>query len=309
MSLAEKYRLPLTSLSFARSVYERPVTEHDQPELLPQVMANPLSRVMLISARGAALRGESLMFTPGPEYQSSGTEQFVYLGRDQQHPYVLAIVDESVLENVADASWITLREAFSTLSEAQAELFVEAQAITNWRRNEVFCPRCGSELRASTSGWVQRCVANNHELFPRTDPAIIAAIIDSEDRLLLGANSTFKSKMYSVLAGFVEAGESLESAVRREIFEESGVHVGDVAYLGSQPWPLPRSLMLGFTGEALSTKLIPDGTEILDLCWFTREELGAELRAGSLQIPRGVSISHALIRNWYGEPLPEAPNK
>lgn len=309
MALAEKYRLPLTSLSFARSVYERPVTEHDQPELLAQVMADPKSRVMLISDSGAACNGDSLMFTPGPEYQVSGEEQFVYLGRDSERLYVLAIVDALVLDATAQASWITLREAFSILSEAEAELFVEAQAITNWRRTDIFCPRCGSELRASTSGWVQRCVANNHELFPRTDPAIIASIIDSQDRLLLGANSTFRTEMYSVLAGFVEAGESLESAVRREIFEESGVRVGDVAYRGSQPWPLPRSLMLGFTGEALTTELVPDGAEILDLRWFTREQLGSELKAGTLKIPRGLSISYALIRNWYGEPLPEALNK
>lgn len=309
MALAEKYRLPLTSLSFARSVYERPVTEHDQPDLLPQVMANPQSRVMLLSERGAALNGESLFLIPGPDYQASGKEKFVYLGRDKQHLFVLAIVDSSVLDEQTESSWTSLRDAFNVLDAAQAELFVEAQAIANWRRNEVFCPRCGSELRSSTSGWVQRCVDNGHELFPRTDPAVIAAIVDSEDRLLLGANSTFKSKMYSVLAGFVEAGESLESAVRREIFEESGVHVGDVAYRGSQPWPMPRSLMLGFTGEALSTQLVPDGAEILDLRWFTREQLGSELSAGTLQIPRGISIAHALIRNWYGEALPEAPSK
>ncbi|WP_404285826.1 NAD(+) diphosphatase [Glutamicibacter arilaitensis] len=309
MALAEKYRAPLTSLSFAQSVYERPVTEHDQPDLLPKVLADPQSRVMMLSELGAAINGESLLLIPGPDYRASEQEQFVYLGRDKQHLFVLAMVDAVALGEAEKFTWATLREAFNILDAAQAELFVEAQAIANWRRNEVFCPRCGSELRPSTSGWVQRCVSNGHELFPRTDPAVIAAIIDSEDRLLLGANSTFKSTMYSVLAGFVEAGESLESAVRREIFEESGVLVGDVAYRGSQPWPMPRSLMLGFTGEALSTQLVPDGAEILDLRWFTREQLRSELSAGTLEVPRSISIAHALIRSWYGEALPEAPSK
>lgn len=306
MALAEKYRLPLTGLSFARSSYERPVTEHDQPQLLEEMMAHPDSRVLMLSKLGAACAEETLLLVNGSAYERNANDKFVYLGRDSKHPYILAIIDDDQLQVLAEHNWMTLREGFTLLTEAQAELFVEAQAIANWRRNELFCPRCGSQLVASTSGWVQRCQTNNHELFPRTDPAIIAAIIDSEDRILLGANSTFKSKMYSVLAGFVEAGESLESAVRREVFEESGVRVGDVAYRGSQPWPLPRSLMLGFSAEAISTDLVPDGDEILDLRWFTREQLGEELRLGTLEIPRGVSIAHALIRNWYGEALPGA---
>lgn len=306
MALADIYRSPISGLSFSRSQIHRPLTEHDDPEKLPRALCEASTRVLLLSEAGAAVTGGQLLFLDGPAYVPQADDRQVFLGSHGAQSFVLAIVSSEHYPQIAPEQWISLREAFTVLGGIEAELFVEAQAIANWIRTEKFCPRCGSETRSATFGWGQRCVANGHELFPRTDPAVIAAIIDAEDRILLGANATFRTHMYSVLAGFVEAGESLESAVRREIFEESGVHVGDVAYRGSQPWPLPRSLMLGFTGEALSTELVPDGAEIQDLRWFTREQLGAELRAGSLQIPRGASIAHALIKSWYGEDLPEA---
>lgn len=309
MALADKYRTPLTGLPFASSLIERPLTEQPNPDLLRDKLAAETTKVMLISDQGAAALGEELFFLPGPSYKAKEAERLVYLGTAESIDYVVAIVDAQDHSAAGIEKWFTLREAFTILSTLQAELLVEAQAICNWIRSERYCPKCGSKVQASNSGWGQSCVENSHELFPRTDPAIIASVIDSEDRLLLGSNANFKSKMYSVLAGFVEAGESLESAVHREIFEESGVLVGEVAYRGSQPWPLPRSLMLGFAAEATSIELIPDGAEINDLRWFSRAELRLALEAGTIDIPRGVSIAHALIRSWYGKPLPEAQSK
>lgn len=308
MALADKHRTPLSGLHFGQSLIERPLTEQQHPTLLPEKLQMPTTKVMLLSERGAAAVDSGLFFFEGPSYAAPETERLVYLGRVQDADYVLAIVDST---DYADCSmnWMTLREGFSILPVLEAELFVEAQAIANWIRSEQYCPHCGSVVEPTSIGWGQRCADNAHELFPRTDPAIIASVIDSQDRLLLGANVTFKSQMYSVLAGFVEAGESLESAVRREILEESGVRIGEVAYRGSQPWPLPRSLMLGFAAEALSEELIPDGAEIKDLRWFSREELCEALESGTMDIPRGVSIAHALIRTWYGKPLPEALSK
>ncbi|MFK0082464.1 NAD(+) diphosphatase [Glutamicibacter sp. NPDC090743] len=277
--------------------------------LLPGLFKQRSTKVLLISGGGAATIGSDLFFLNGTDYLAKDSERQVYLGRASGTEYVLALVDAADYASSGIERWTTLREGFNLLNELHAELFVEAQAIANWIRSEKFCPRCGSPVRAATFGWGQRCVNNDHELFPRTDPAIIASVIDSQDRLLLGSNATFKHRMYSVLAGFVEAGESLESAVRREIFEESGVRIGEVAYRGSQPWPMPRSLMLGFAAEALSEELVPDGAEIMDLRWFTRAELREALESGTIDIPRGVSIAHALIRTWYGEPLPEALSK
>lgn len=309
MALAENYQTPIKGLPFAQSLIERPLTERPNPELLSEKLALRTTKVMLISEHGAASTGTELFFISGPDYVLTESERQVYLGTAESTDFVLAIVEAEDYAHLAIERWISLREAFTVLPQLQAELLVEAQAISNWIRAERFCPQCGSEVRSSTFGWGQRCVLNDHELFPRTDPAIIASVIDQQDRILLGANATFRTHMYSVLAGFVEAGESLESAVRREVFEESGVHVGEVAYRGSQPWPLPRSLMLGFAAEATSEELVPDGAEIKDLRWFSREELRVALESGTIDIPRGVSIAHALIRSWYGEPLPEALNK
>jgi len=307
--LAENYQTPITGLPFAQSLIKRPLTERPDPELLSEKLSLSSTKVMLISELGAAIAGTGLFFINGPDYRANVSDRQVYLGTSNSTDYIVAIVDAEKHADAGFERWISLRESFTILSELHAELLVEAQAIANWIRTERFCPQCGSEVRSSTFGWGQRCVKNEHELFPRTDPAIIAAVIDRQDRILLGANATFRTNKYSVLAGFVEAGESLESAVRREIFEESGVLIGEVAYRGSQPWPLPRSLMLGFAAEAISENLIPDGAEIKDLRWFSREDLRLALESGTIDIPRGVSIAHALIRSWYGEPLPEALNK
>jgi NAD+ diphosphatase len=142
---------------------------------------------------------------------------------------------------------------------------------------------------------------SNTEVFPRTDAAIIVGVIDADDRILLGSNALWESNRYSLLAGFVEPGESLEAAVEREIFEESGVRVIDPVYLGSQPWPFPASLMVGFTARvdpARTSTLTPDGAEILDLRWFSRDELTSAL--AEIILPGPTSIARAIIEEWYG---------
>ena len=144
------------------------------------------------------------------------------------------------------------------------------------------------------------------EVFPRTDAAIIVGITDADDRLLLGSNALWENNRYSLLAGFVEPGESLEAAVIREVFEESGIRVTDPTYLGSQPWPFPASLMVGFLArvdERVESILTPDGNEILDLRWFSRDELRDA--AGEILLPGPTSIARAIIEEWYGGPLKE----
>jgi len=126
----------------------------------------------------------------------------------------------------------------------------------------------------------------------------------TDERILLGRQASWPSTQWSTLAGFCEPGERLEDAVRREVFEETGVHVGEVDYFGSQPWPLPASLMVGFTGRATSTEIHVDGAEIADARWFTRAELAEGLRDGSVTVPRAVSISSSLLTDWFGAALP-----
>ncbi|MHC6177138.1 NAD(+) diphosphatase [Glutamicibacter sp. X7] len=304
MALAEKYHGVLRNIPFAGGELVRPLTEVDSAEPIREALARPDTKVMLLGPQGIAAQNHSLLYMPVEQAREAAPKSLVHLGAMDGVNYVLLLADAGAV--LQDTEWISLREAFGRLEARDLGLFVVAQAIGNWRLGTTFCPQCGSSLEPTNLGWSQRCADGQHELFPRTDPAVIASIIDAEDRLLLGANVRFKKKIYSVLAGFVEAGESLEAAVRREIFEESGVRVGECAYRGSQPWPLPRSLMLGFSGEALSTELIPDGQEILDLRWFTREELHDAITQGLLDVPRGPSIAGALIEDWYGHELPKA---
>jgi NAD+ diphosphatase len=142
-------------------------------------------------------------------------------------------------------------------------------------------------------------------VFPRTDPAVIVLITDADDRILLGSNAMWENNRYSLLAGFVEPGESLEAAVIREIHEESGLHVTDAVYLGSQPWPFPASIMCGFTARLADGQkadaLFPDGEEILDLRWFSREDLLAGL--DDIVLPGRSSIARAMVENWLGAHL------
>src|SRR5699024_9444979 len=164
------------------------------------------------------------------------------------------------------------------------------------------CPGCGSVLEAEMAGWVLRCREEGTEHFPRTDPAVIMAVRDGGDRLLLARNAHFPSRFHSVLAGFVEPGESLENAVAREVAEEVGVEVEAVEYVGSQPWPFPRSLMLGFRAWAPGAgELTLQEEEIAEARWFTREELAAALEAEEIALPGAASMGRALIDDWCGD--------
>ena len=148
---------------------------------------------------------------------------------------------------------------------------------------------------------MRRCFKDESEHYPRTDPAVIVAIVDEQDRILLGSQGAWEDNRWSILAGFVEPGESLEAAVVREMFEEAGVIVEAPEYLGSQAWPFPYSLMLGFVAKAKTTELRPDGEEIEKLRWFSREELAAE--AETLLLPNRISIARAIIEHWFGGEL------
>ena len=218
-----------------------------------------------------------------------------------------AALPEDAATALADAVWVGLRDAAAALSDADTGLFVAAVANANWHATHRFCAFCGGATDVEAAGWVRRCRDCSREQFPRTDPAVIVAVIDPAGRILLGRNAAWPEGLYSCLAGFVEPGESLEHAVVREIAEESGVTVTQPRYRGSQPWPFPRSLMLGFTALApAGVEPVPDGEEILSVRWFEREELARLAREGDVTLPGAVSIARALIEDWYGGTLPDA---
>jgi NAD+ diphosphatase len=201
--------------------------------------------------------------------------------------------------------WGDLRRLGHRLGERDAGLFTQALALANWHIAYGFSPRTGEATRIGAAGWT-RVHADGRELFPRTDAAVIVGITDADDRLLLGSNALWEANRFSLLAGFVEPGESLEAAVIREVHEESGLRVADPVYLGSQPWPFPASLMVGFRAqvpEGESTVPTPDGDEILELRWFTRDELRDAAAAREIILPGPTSIARAIVEDWYGDVL------
>jgi NAD+ diphosphatase len=201
-----------------------------------------------------------------------------------------------------------LREVGPVLADRDAGLVTHAVALANWHRVYRHCPRCSGRLRPEQAGHVRRCEACGRQQFPRTDPAVIMLVTDgggAGERCLLAHNAaSHRERGYSTLAGFVEPGESLEHAVRREILEEVGVQVGAVTYAGSQPWPLPGSVMVGFYAAARTTDISVDGEEIADARWFSRRDLLAAAESGDIVLPGHISIARRLIESWYGGSLP-----
>lgn len=196
-----------------------------------------------------------------------------------------------------------LREVGAELSGDEVALATTAIALDNWHGAHARCSRCGAITIPAQAGWVRRCPEEGSEHYPRTDPAVIVLVLDEDDRALLGRQGRWQPSWFSTLAGFVEPGESAEAAVRREILEEAGVTVGAMTYLGSQPWPFPCSLMLGYHAWATSTDIVVDGEEIVEARWFSREELAAACASGEVALPPAVSIARRLIERWYGEPM------
>jgi NAD+ diphosphatase len=205
------------------------------------------------------------------------------------------------VDNDALPARVDLRTAAASWPAFESTAYAQARAVLHWRTRHRHCGACGGELGFERAGWLGRCPRCGLEHYPRTDPAVIVAVSDGE-RLLLGRQSTWPPRRYSVLAGFVEPGESLEQTVAREVFEESGVRVLGSRYLASQPWPFPSSLMLGFAAEAAADEPVI-GDELEDARWFTRDDIGAALRGQSgpegLLLSPSISISRWLIERWY----------
>lgn len=204
----------------------------------------------------------------------------------------------------ADYRFGELRGVMSALGARDAELAATARAILGWHESHGFCARCGNKTVVAHGGWQRDCRSCGGHHFPRTDPVVIM-LITHGNSVLLGRSPGWPQGMFSLLAGFIEPGETIEAAVRREVFEESGVRVGAVRYLSSQPWPFPSSLMIGCHGEATSDEITIDPTEIEDAIWVSREVM-MDVFAGNSTImkpAREGAIAHFLIYNWLADRL------
>jgi NAD+ diphosphatase len=204
----------------------------------------------------------------------------------------------------ADHAFTELRGVMAQLSPRHAELAATARAVLGWHQSHGFCAACGAASAVVLAGWQRSCPACGAQHFPRTDPVVIM-LVTRGNRLLLGRSPGWPEGMYSCLAGFVEPGETIEAAVRREVFEEAGIQVGAVRYLASQPWPFPASLMLGCLAEATSDAITLEPTELEDALWLSREDL-VQVRTGlhpCVKPARQGAIAHFLIENWLADRL------
>jgi NAD+ diphosphatase len=197
------------------------------------------------------------------------------------------------------AAFPDLRATVGLLPPGDGGIAAQARHVIDWHSRHGFCPGCGEKTRPKDGGWARICTACSSEHFPRTDPVVIMLVVDG-DRCLLGRQPGWPKPMVSALAGFVEGGETLEEAVRREVREEAGIQVGAIRYVASQPWPFPASLMLGCEAEAVSRRIQIDPSELESADWFTKDEVRAALEAPTqrLGVPPPIAIAHHLIRTW-----------
>ncbi|MEO7431964.1 MAG: NAD(+) diphosphatase, partial [Dokdonella sp.] len=297
---------------FAGAALERNAERRDDVEWGAAQQAHPKARFLLLAAHEPGghralvpAAANALRWLDASERSEwAGGLPLTYLGEDESGPLFFVRADGATGERIAtslDATFIDLRAAGMQLHPFQAGVFAYARAIAFWQERTRFCAACGSPLELVALGHRGRCA--NHEIalehFPRVDPAMIV-IVNWRDKCLLGSQANWPENRWSTLAGFIEPGESIEDAVRREVFEEAGVRVGACAYHSSQPWPFPSSLMLGFTAEAIEPT-INVGDELSDARWFGVDELVAGLAGRTIVLPPRLSVSHELIAHWVRE--------
>jgi len=233
-----------------------------------------------------------------------GSRYFLGLDAVTGDPYFAWDTQWSVAktDDEMKVGFTTLREVGAALSDIDVELALHGVALSNWHRAHSCCAKCGAPTRVDLGGAVRVCDVDKSQHHPRTDSAVIVLIRDNDDRILLGHQPVWPEGRFSCFAGFLEPGETFEQCVAREVFEESGVSVREINYLGSQPWPFPASIMISF--DALTDfpeAARPDGTEITEVKWFTRDQLRAEAKAGTLLLPPTISVARKMIERWLGE--------
>jgi NAD+ diphosphatase len=237
----------------------------------------------------------------GPVFLSAsdaigGERYFLGVDRETNRPY-FAWASGAVDSEVED--YLTLRELAGGLSPRDLEIAMHAIALSNWHDAHPHCPKCGAPTRVDLAGAARKCDQDETQHHPRTDAAVIVLIKDREDRILLGHQPVWPDGRFSTFAGFLEPGETFEQCVAREVFEEAGVQLSEIKYLGSQPWPFPASVMIAF--EAITDapeEARPDGEEITEVKWFSRAELKAAAEDGSLLLPPAVSVARRMIEGW-----------
>lgn len=321
--LAYGDRVDWSRLPLSRSCVDRHAERRTDPELIVDAWRGDAGQVVLVAGGLLAVRisDDALATHPavadgvaldlvaprelGDAYRTPPAADdaalVAFLGNDGVDVLALILPDAALLGG--ERTWRSLREVGYVLDDREAGLASAAVALAAWHERHPRCPLCGSATIPTLAGWTRTCIEDGSDHYPRTDPAVIMAVVDDADRLLLARSPLWPERRFSTLAGFVEPGESAEAAVAREVAEEVGIRVGRAAYRGSQSWPFPGSLMLAFRARALSTEITVDGVEIQAARWFSRADLAAAVGSGEVALPTHTSIARALIEEWFGGPI------
>lgn len=304
MDLLELTATPLSNQSLDRDEISRA-----DPNLFDRFWDDPRTRIVAFHGEQVAIQGGKLALFESSEMTTATAR--VYLGKTTvaagnlpaDAPILAYDISDSAFRDAQnrDFEWHSVRDVILGDDPWESGIIAQGLAILRWHREGVYCPRCGTPTIPMSGGWMRKCVECDNEIFPRTDPAVIVAILDADDRLLLG-NPKIRPNWWSLFSGFIEAGESVDAAIRREMLEEAGIEVEPETYLGTQPWPFPRSLMIGYSARAVpGQQPHPDGDEIAELRWVSKQEFASWSK--TVTLPKRPSISHAIIEHWYGSPI------
>jgi NAD+ diphosphatase len=276
----------VSPLAFTGAPLDRAADRRRDPAWVAELRERPDAASLVLSERGLWMDdGHLLLARPAAES--------VFLGLAGERPLFATDGD------AGDGHPAGLREAASELPAEEAALAAYAASLLSWHRRHRFCANCGHATDSVDGGHERRCPNCGAHHFPRTDPVAIVRVVDAADRLLLGRQASWPAGRFSVLAGFVEPGETLEEAVRREVLEESGVTLGEVDYVASQPWPFPSSLMIGFNATAVDGDPAPHDGELSEVRWFTRAEVEeAAAGRGEVVLSPPYAIARRLIDGW-----------
>lgn len=307
---------PVNAVTFADGAVDRAAHRRSDPGLLPGLLADPATRVIeLVGDEFTVTDGQELAIR-APDPVDADAQLVVFLGElpaagvdgapEVSTAYLLVVPSREGPDPRAGLR-AGLRDLAGALDPDLAALVATSLGLANWHRSHQRCSRCGAPTEPVLAGWIRRCPEDGSDHYPRTDIAVIMAVTDDADRLLLGRAPAWPPGRMSVLAGFVEPGETLEQAVAREVREEVGIEVRDVQYVADQPWPFPSSLMIGFTARAVQTDLVLDRVEIADARWVSRADVRDLIARGEYRPSPGFSISRSLVEDWFGGPLPDAP--